>query len=146
MLWRPIEKPVNCANINTSLVRVTPRLLRKISVTLSEAVTGQPTSCRHLFLSALPDVIIIRDPEWTFVAHGLVFRQHTCASHYLLRGQTLHPVRWRRGCAAMSGTGKGSGHDQAWVREWKEQSTISILCLSSIIYKQLCHIFKTVRK
>lgn len=46
----------------------------KISVILWEAFTDRPTSCRHLFLSALPDVIIIRDPEWTFVAHGPVFR------------------------------------------------------------------------
>lgn len=128
------------------LVRVTPRTLNKISVILSEACIGQPASCRHLFLSALPDVIIIRDPEWTFVAHGLVFRQHTCASHYLLKGQTLHPVSWGRGCTAMSGTGKGSGDNQKQVREWKEQSTISILRLSSIIYKQMSHISKTVKK
>lgn len=39
-----------------------------------KAFTRRPASCRHLFLSALPDVIIIWDPERTFVAHGPVFR------------------------------------------------------------------------
>lgn len=68
------KKPVIHSRMNIMLVGVTPRLLKEISVILSEAFIGQPTSCRHLFLSALPDVIIIRDPEWTFVAHGLVFR------------------------------------------------------------------------
>lgn len=52
-------------------------------------------------------------------------------------GQTLHPVEsggW--GGAAMSGTGKGSGRHRDEVREWKEQSTISLRRLSSLICKQ----------
>lgn len=51
-------------------------LLRRTRVILCEdlRITSLPTSCRHLFLSVLPDVIIIRDLGWTFVAHGLVFR------------------------------------------------------------------------
>lgn len=122
-------------------VKLTPRHLRKITIILSKAFTGLPTSCRHLFLSALPGVIIIRDPEWTFVAHGHVFRKHTCASHYLLRGQTPLPVRLWKGCAVMSGTGKGSGHDWYKMREWKEQTSLQYLSPPAfVIYKQLSYL------
>lgn len=61
-------------------------------------------------------------------------------------GQTLHPVKWGRASAAMSGTGKGSGRDRDEVREWKEQSTISVRRLSSLIYKQQFRLFRSAPK
>lgn len=68
--------------------------------------------------------------------------------HHIIcwEGQTLHPVKWGRGGAAMSGTGKGSGRDRDEVREWKEQSTISIRRLSSLIYKQQFRLFRSALK
>lgn len=58
----------------------------------------------------------------------------------------MHPVKWGRGGPAMSGTGKGSGRDRDEVREWKEQSTISVRRLSSLIYKQQFRLFRSVPK
>lgn len=68
--------------------------------------------------------------------------------HHIIcwEGQTLHPVKWGRGGPAMSGTGKGSGRDRDEVREWKEQSTISVRRLSSLIYKQQFRLFRSVPK
>lgn len=54
--------------------------------------------------------------------------------------------RRRRGHTVLSGTGKGSGHEQEQVREWKEHRTIYVPCLPSIIHKQHCHIFSKVYK
>lgn len=59
--------------------------------------------------------------------------------HHIIcwEGQTLHPAERGRGRRqAMSGTGKGSGRHRDEVREWKEQSTISVRRLSSFIRKQ----------
>lgn len=68
--------------------------------------------------------------------------------HHIIcwEGQTLHPVQWGRCGAAMSGTGKGSGRDRDEVREWKEQSTISVRRLSSLNYKQQFRLFRSAPK
>lgn len=146
--WREAVQRLICWSVHIiELVGAKPRLRCEISVNLmwglhreaSFLKTPLPFCTSWCYHNPGPRVDLL----WLMASSSARTRVH----HIICwEGQTLHPVKWGRGSTAMSGTGKGSGRNRDEVREWKEQSTISVRRLSSLIYKQQFRLFRSVPK